>query len=103
MKLADVLYAYDDHEVIYFNLSRGDGAGDEKQESYFYPMLEQLSDHRPLLSTKYGCVEKFIYAHIVVVANKEPKEVWNGAKGIMEWCLPDRFTIIHADKTKHNK
>lgn len=65
--LANILYAYQQHKVIWFDLSR-----DTPVEGMLRENLEQLSNCGPMLSTKYASVKKWVTAHIVVTSNREP-------------------------------
>ncbi|AUM61753.1 Rep [uncultured virus] len=64
-KLADILYAYDKNEIIWFDMARTE-SGD------IYTILENLSNIGYKLSTKYLSVKKFVKAHIVVTSNYVP-------------------------------
>lgn len=79
-KLVDILYAFDNNQVIWFDFTRA-------QQGYeSYQALEELSNIGYKLSTKYNSVRKFIRAHIVVTSNHAPDTT----------KLPDRFLIIQA-------
>lgn len=66
-EMKDIVYAYDDHQVIWFDITRADRIDDK-----LYKKLEKLSDNGPILSTKYMSTQKFIKAHIVVTSNEAP-------------------------------
>lgn len=77
-KLPDILYAYDNNQVIWFDFTRA-------QQGYeSYHILEKLSNHTFHLSTKYEPRKKYIKAHVVVTSNHPPDEE----------KLPMRFLII---------
>jgi len=85
-KLPDLLYAYDNNQIIWFDFSRA-------QQGYeSYHILEKLSNHSFHLSTKYEPRKKWIQAHIVVTSNHPPAEE----------KLPQRFHIIHIDTHTNN-
>lgn len=80
-KLADILYAYDSNQIIWFDMTRAQ-AGYES-----YSTLETLSNIGFKMSPKYNATKKFVKAHIVVTSNHPPDEQ----------KLPDRFYIINVD------
>jgi hypothetical protein len=65
--LTNILYAYQQQQVIWFDLSR-----DTPIEGALRENLEQLSNCGPMLSTKYQSMKKWVTAHIVVTSNREP-------------------------------
>lgn len=76
-KLTDILYAYDNNEVVWFDFTRA-------QEGYeSYHTLEELSNIGFKLSTKYQTTRKFVKAHIVVTSNHPPDH----------GKLPNRFVV----------
>jgi len=80
-KYADVLYAYDDHDIIWLDFTRS-------QQGYeSYQLLESMSNHGYLLSTKFQCETKFVKTHVVVTSNHAPDES----------KLPNRFVIYNID------
>lgn len=78
----DILYAFDNNQVIWFDYTRAD----EGYESY--KMLEAFSNHMFHLSTKYEPRKKYVKAHILVTSNHAPDES----------RLPNRFHIINVDQ-----
>lgn len=78
----DILYSYDGHTVLWFDLTRFQG--DAGHIPYY--ALEKLSNQSSHLSSKYQSVMKVVIAHVVVTANVPPDENQ----------LPGRFTIIKA-------
>lgn len=66
MDKRDVIYMYDSHTVIWFNIAK-DGYIDWK-------FMENLSDQGCMTSTKFITCEKFIKAHIVITTNADVKE-----------------------------
>lgn len=78
---SNTLYAYDGHDIIWFDLTRSQSA-----EHLPYHALEKLSNGGFHMSTKYVSVRKFVFCHIVVTANIPPDET----------CLPSRCSILHA-------
>jgi len=82
-KLQDILYAYDNNQIIWFDYTRA-------QQGYeSYDTLEELSNVGYKLATKYNSIRKFVRAHIVVTSNHPPSES----------KLPDRFHIVCLDST----
>lgn len=80
-KLQDIIYAYDEHDIIWFDYTRA-------QQGYeSYNALERLSNHSFQLSTKYESIKKFIKCHIVVTSNHPPDES----------KLPHRFHVVNVD------
>nr|WAE42571.1 MAG: replication associated protein [Cressdnaviricota sp.] len=80
-KMTDILYAYDEHEIIWFDLTRS-----VRLENELYRALEKLSDNGYVLSTKYESKNKKITAHIVVTSNEQPPV----------HILPERIVSIKA-------
>jgi len=80
-KLLDILAAYDNNDVIWFDFTRAE-VGYES-----YKALETLSNIGIQLSTKFHPVKKLIKSHVVVTANHAPNE----AK------LQDRLVIYNVD------
>lgn len=68
-KLADLMYAYKQHRVIWFDMSRSDPLDAEMTT-----LLEQVSNGGYLFSAKYESVQKRVRAHIVVTSNRPPPE-----------------------------
>jgi len=83
-RLADILYAYDNNQIIWFDMTRAQ-AGFES-----YSTLETLSNIGFKLSTKYQTTKKFVKAHIIVTSNIPPDET----------KLPERFHIVNVDPTE---
>lgn len=77
----NTLYAYDGHDVIWFDLTRA-----QSHDYVPYHALEKFSNRTFHLSKKYTCVRKLVKAHIVVTANIPPDES----------KLPQRCKIILA-------
>lgn len=77
----NTLYAYDGHDIIWFDLTRA-----QSHEHVPYHALEKFSNRTFHLSKKYTCVKKFVKAHIVVTANIPPDEL----------KLPNRCVVIEA-------
>lgn len=84
--LADILYAYDKNDVIWFDYTRAE----KGYESY--KSLEDLSNIGWKLSTKFHSLRKFVKAHIVVTSNHAPDET----------KLPDRFYVVNIDPPSLN-
>lgn len=80
-KFEDILYAYDENQIIWFDFSRAQNGYES------YNSLEKLSNHSFHLSTKYLSTKKYICAHVVVTSNHAP-DVQK---------LPDRFKTYHID------
>jgi len=80
-KFADILYAYDNNEIIWFDFTRAQ-CGYESYDS-----LEELSNIGFKLSTKYTTIRKFVKAHVVVTSNHPPDET----------RLPERFYVLNVD------
>jgi len=78
---ANTLYAYDNEKVIWFDLSRH-----QTHEHIPYHALEQFSNKRRHLSSKYHSVMKYVSAHVVVTANVPPDET----------KIPERCVIFYA-------
>lgn len=66
-RLLDILYAYNDERILYFDFPR-----EYKITSEDLCNLESLSDHRWHLSTKYEVRQKWVAAHVVVLCNIPP-------------------------------
>jgi len=81
-QFTDVLYAYDNENVIWFDYSRAQSGRED------YKALEKFSDNSVLLSTKFHSCKKHIQAHVVVTSNHQPDES----------RLPQRFVVIEANK-----
>jgi len=81
-KLTDILYAYDNNDVIWFDFTRAQNGYES------YASLEELSNIGFKLSTKYTPLRKFVKAHIVVTSNHEPNEE----------RLPQRFKVYHVPR-----
>jgi len=83
-KLWDILNAYDDEHILWFDLTRAD------KDYAPYKNLELLSNHGYQLATKGTPVtRKFVKSHILVTSNHKP-DVGR---------LPGRFHIINVDNT----
>ncbi|AGA18393.1 hypothetical protein [uncultured marine virus] len=80
---ADILYAYDNHDIIWFNIARY-----EEMQATTFKVLETLSDGGPMLSTKYQSIMKNVKAHIVVTSNQPPPYE----------NLPERIIELKADR-----
>lgn len=80
-KMTDILYAYKQEKVIWFDLTRG-----VRLDSELFRILEKLSDNGSVLSTKYESVKKRISAHVVVTSNEPPPY----------HILPERIVEIKA-------
>lgn len=78
---ANVLYAYDNHSIIWFDLSRH-----QTHDHIPYHAIEKLSNQTVHTSTKYVPCRKYVSAHIVVTANIAPDES----------KLPNRCVVIYA-------
>lgn len=79
---ANILYAYDGHTVLWFDLTRS-----QTVEHVPWHSLEKFSNQTVHLSTKYICCQKYVSAHVVVTANIPPEEQ----------RLPGRFVEIKAE------
>jgi hypothetical protein len=82
-KLADILYAYDEHKIIWFNLPRHEVVNDT-----VWKVLEQLSDGGLQFCGKYASMQKYVKAHIIVTTNLPPAKARE--------MLPARIVEIHA-------
>lgn len=78
---ANTLYTYDDHPIIWFDITRAQSA-----EHIPYHAIEKFSNGGYHHSTKYVSVRKLILAHVVVTSNVPPDEE----------KLPKRCKIILA-------
>ena len=86
-----VLYAYDPgvHRAIVFDLPLYSDLTDE-----FLMFLEELSDHKYLMSDKYQPIQKFVRAHIVVLTNHAPPvEKWGHRLHIVEAVKPIQIVV----------
>lgn len=98
-KYADILYAYEDHKVIYFDIPR---CQDRESVGLVDNVLEKLSNTSIKLSTKYESVQKFVCAHIVVTSNYAPP-VDRIPHRFFEVCLSDKLLGPSTFKiTDHN-
>lgn len=77
----DILYAYSDQDVIWFDISRT-----EQLSSNLLATLEKLSNGGLQMSTKYQSCQKHVYAKILVTSNRAPPRD----------LLPNRITSIEA-------
>lgn len=77
----DILYAYQDQEVIWFDLARADQLNGNLTST-----LELLSNGGRQMSTKYQACQKIVQAHIIVTSNKAPPTD----------VLPNRLVSIEA-------
>ena len=70
-KKADLLYAFDGHDIISFDISR---SNEEEKDylKYTYSFIEQLSNQTTHLSGKFHSEVKLIKAHIIVTSNDPP-------------------------------
>lgn len=82
----EILAGYDQHEIIWFDLTRYTGERSEKYENHKFGLLETYTNIQTRLSWKYHCVEKYINSHIVVTSNDPPPFV----------KIPDRCVEIKA-------
>jgi len=80
-EIQNTLYAYDQHGVIWYDLSRY-----QSNDKIPYHALELLSNQTTHLSTKYQSCMKYVSAHLVVTANCPPDET----------KIPDRCAILYA-------
>lgn len=78
----DILYAYSDQDVIWFDISRT-----EQLSSSLLATLEKLSNGGLQMSTKYQSCQKHVYAKILVTSNRAPPRD----------LLPHRITSIEAE------
>lgn len=97
-RIADTVYAFDDHEIIWFDCAKAETEEDrnrrlyanvtqtDKYDEIFYFQLEKLSNMTTHTSSKYNSRTKLVWAHIIVTSNEKPPLV----------KLPDRITGIHA-------
>lgn len=76
----NTLYAYDDHAIIWFDLTRADSNAPP------YKALEKFSNGGYHISSKYVSCRKLVDAHVVVTANFPPDESQ----------LPSRCYLIKA-------
>lgn len=81
--LADLIYAYDGHDVIHFNIPRHEDVNETQ-----WKVLETLSDQGKVFSKKYESTVKEVCAHIVVTSNQTPFKA--------KQKLPDRILEIHV-------
>jgi len=79
----DVMYAYDEHDIIWYNVPRS-----TPLDAKFSSMLETLSDGGMIPSNKYESCNKRVNAHIVVTCNRAP----------IKDRLPDRIEEIHIEE-----
>lgn len=80
-KLADIIYGYDNEQIIWFDYTRAQSGYES------YDALEELSNHGYKFSTKFQSKKKFIKAHVVVTSNHPPDES----------RLPQRFLVFNVD------
>jgi len=80
-KLTDIIYGYDNEQVIWFDFTRAQSGYES------YDSLEELSNHGFKFSTKFQSKKKYIGAHIVVTSNHAPDEN----------RLPNRFLTFNVD------
>lgn len=83
--LRDLLYAYDRHWIIAFNMPR-DAQEEFLQDRTYLTTLERISDGGIQMSDKYNSCQKFIDAHVIVTANVPPLYE-KLPKRIVEICL----------------
>lgn len=79
---ANTLFTYDDHQVIWFDITRA-----QSSEHIPYHAIEKFSNGGYHHSTKYFSVRKYVSAHVVVTSNVPPDED----------KLPKRCLIIGAN------
>lgn len=82
-KYDDMLYAYQGHKVIVFNIPRGT----ELHDTHL-AVLEKVTDGGMQLSTKYATCMKLVRAVVIICANTPPP---------LE-RLPKRFVVFDLDK-----
>lgn len=70
-KKADLLYAYDNHDCICFDISRSNEE-ESNNLKYLYNMIESLSNQTYHLSGKFHSKMKLVEAHIIVTSNDPP-------------------------------
>lgn len=90
-KKDDMLYAYNKHKVIHFNIPR-----DQELHDTHLSVLEALSDGGLQLSTKYFSKAKILSAVIVVTANIPPPR-HRLPKRFVEWCLDEPEPTAKTD------
>lgn len=66
---ANTLYTYDDHPIIWFDITRA-----QSSEHIPYHAIEKFSNGGYHHSTKYVSVRKLVSAHVVVTSNVPPDE-----------------------------
>lgn len=66
-KIADTLYAYEKHNIVWFDIPR-----QQPLDASITSQLERLSDGGLLMSSKYESRQKLVRAHIVVTTNRPP-------------------------------
>lgn len=80
------LYAYDGHDIIWFDISKTSEFKNEKFERLRDSTIEPLSNQGYQLSTMICPVEKLIKCHVVVTSNERPPNE----------ALPNRLLSIEA-------
>jgi len=86
----DVMQAYSNHKVIWFDWTREGGWLNKD----LLHMVENFSNIGMKLSTKHHVIQKFIKAHIVVTSNKNPE--------VFEKMMPNRIVSINAGKDNNS-
>lgn len=84
----DIIYAYQDQDIIWFDIPRGDSLDPKLMST-----LEKVSNLGYHMSTKYQSTNKAIVAHIVCTSNRPPPVD----------MLPERFVCIEANKEVHGE
>lgn len=86
----NTLYAYDGHQVIWYDRSRAQSQTRFNDLDIFYSDIERFSNCTYHLSTKYVATTKYVNAHVVVTANSPPGDDRLGGR------LAGRFHVVEA-------
>lgn len=81
--VGDLIYAYDGHDVIHFNIPRHEEVNETQ-----WKVLETLSDQGKVFSKKYMSCVKTVKSHIVVTTNQSPATA--------RLKLPNRIYEVHV-------
>lgn len=88
-KLNDVLYAYNNERILWFNLPRA-----EMITTDVLSVLETLSDGGLVFSGKYDSRSKWVQSHIVVTANTGPP-FESLPRRLEEWKIDATGELMH--------